>query len=41
VSDAAWGSAQDRLGPSGVVELSTLVGYYTLLAFVMNAAGAG
>ena len=41
VSDATWGSAQDRLGPSGVVELSTLVGYYTLLAFVMNAAGAG
>ena len=41
VSDATWGSAHDRLGPSGVVELSTLVGYYTLLAFVMNAAQAG
>ena len=41
VADEAYGEALDRLGASGVVELSTLVGYYTLLAFVMNAAGAG
>jgi len=41
VSDEAYGQALDRLGESGVVELSTLVGYYTLLAFVMNAAQAG
>ena len=41
VSDATWSSAHDRRGLAGVVELSTLVGYYTLLAFVMNAAQAG
>ena len=41
VSDEAYGSVLERLGASGVVELSTLVGYYTLLAFVMNAAQAG
>ncbi|MCY4422666.1 MAG: carboxymuconolactone decarboxylase family protein [Acidimicrobiaceae bacterium] len=41
VSDEAYGQALDRLGASRVVELSTLVGYYTLLAFVMNAAQAG
>lgn len=38
VSDATYGAARDRLGTSGVVELSTLVGYYTLLAFVINLA---
>ncbi len=38
VSDAAYAAARDRLGTSGVVELSTLVGYYTLLAFVINLA---
>ena len=38
VSDAAYSAARDRLGTSGVVELSTLVGYYTLLAFVINLA---
>jgi len=36
VSDATYSAARDRLGTSGVVELSTLVGYYTLLAFVIN-----
>lgn len=41
VSDSAHAAAEDRLGAAGTVELSTLVGYYTLLAFVMNAAGAG
>lgn len=41
VSDAVYGAAESRLGPAGVVELSTLVGYYTLLAFVMNATEAG
>lgn len=38
VSDTAYAAASDRLGTSGVVELSTLVGYYTLLAFVINLA---
>lgn len=41
VSDAVYGSVLERLGTPGAVELSTLVGYYTLLAFVMNAAQAG
>jgi len=41
VSEVTWRSTQERLGLSGAVELSTLVGYYTLLAFVMNASGAG
>ncbi len=38
VSDAAYSGARERLGTAGVVELSTLVGYYTLLAFVINLA---
>ena len=38
VSDAAYDAARNRLGTSGVVELSTLVGYYTMLAFVINVA---
>ena len=38
VSDAAYAAALRRLGTAGVVELSTLVGYYTLLAFVINLA---
>lgn len=36
VSDATYRAVRDRLGTSGVVELSTLVGYYTLLAFLLN-----
>ena len=40
VSDPRYAEAVDRLGSAGVVELTTLVGYYTLLAFVMNAAEA-
>ena len=41
VPHSVYESVLERLGPSGAVELSTLVGYYTLLAFVMNAAQAG
>jgi 4-carboxymuconolactone decarboxylase len=41
VADATYSAAEDRLGADGVVELSALVGYYTFLAYVMNAAGAG
>ena len=38
MSDAAYTAARDRLGTAGVVELGTLVGYYTLLALVINLA---
>ena len=38
VSDAVCEAVRHRLGTSGVVELSTLVGYYTMLAFVINVA---
>lgn len=40
VSDATFEAARAHLGDKGVVELSTTVGYYTLLAFVMGAVGA-
>lgn len=40
VSDGTFAAAVERLGESGVVELSTVVGYYTLLAFVMGAVDA-
>ena len=39
VSDDIYHAAEDALGTGGVVELTTLVGYYTMLAFVMNVAG--
>lgn len=32
LSDAAWARTVDALGEAGAVELTTLVGYYTLLA---------
>ncbi len=38
-ADNTFARVQQRLGDAGVVELSTLVGYYTLLAYVMNVAG--
>jgi 4-carboxymuconolactone decarboxylase len=41
VSDRAFGAARDRLGDAGVIELAALVGYYTMLAFAMNAVEAG
>lgn len=41
VSDAVYAAAETRLGAAGTVELATLVGYYTLLAYVMNATEAG
>lgn len=40
VSDETFAAAIDRYGEAGVVELSTIVGYYTLLAFVMGAVDA-
>lgn len=39
-SDAAYAAASERLGTAGVVELTTLVGYYTMLAFAINVAEA-
>jgi len=38
VSDATWSRVVDRFGEQGVVELTGLCGYYTLLAMVMNSA---
>jgi len=38
VSDAAYHAALTLVGPSGVVELAALCGYYGLLALVMNVA---
>jgi 4-carboxymuconolactone decarboxylase len=40
VSEATFAAARDHLGDSGVVELSTTVGYYTLLGYVMGACDA-
>lgn len=40
VAEATHGAALAALGVQGVVELATLVGYYTMLAYVMNVAGA-
>lgn len=38
VSDQAYAAARDLLGTAGVVELTTLAGYYTMLAFAINVA---
>lgn len=38
VSDACWSRAMQLLGEQGTVDLLGLVGYYTMLAMVMNAA---
>ena len=38
VSDPTWGRAVERLGEQGVMDLVAVVGYYTLLSMVMNAA---
>ena len=40
VSDEMYEEAEAALGTSGVVELTALVGYYTMLSYVMNVAGA-
>jgi 4-carboxymuconolactone decarboxylase len=36
VDDGAWASAVEHLGEAGAVELTTLVGYYALLAMQMR-----
>jgi 4-carboxymuconolactone decarboxylase len=38
VGDALWARAVERFGEPGVVDLTTICGYYALLALVMNAA---
>jgi len=38
VSDATYAAAVQRYGEDGVVELTSVVGYYALLAMVMNVA---
>lgn len=40
VSDETFRTAEDALGTEGVIELATLIGYYTLLGYTMNVAGA-
>lgn len=37
VSDAAYQRVLDRLGVAGVVELTALIGYYTMVAMTLNA----
>ncbi|HVR30697.1 MAG TPA: carboxymuconolactone decarboxylase family protein, partial [Thermoanaerobaculia bacterium] len=36
VSDETYGAASERFGESGVVELVTLLGYYTLVSMTLN-----
>jgi 4-carboxymuconolactone decarboxylase len=38
VSDATWAEAVQAMGEQGVVDLLGIVGYYTLLSFLMNGA---
>jgi 4-carboxymuconolactone decarboxylase len=38
VSDATWAAAIAHFGEQGAVDLSGIVGYYTMLSIVMNAA---
>ena len=38
VDDTVYAAARELLGEAGIVELSALCGYYTLLAMVMNVA---
>ncbi len=40
VSDALFAQMVEMLGTEGTVELTATVGYYTMLAYVMNVAGA-
>ena len=37
VSDATYADALARFGERGVVELTALVGYYTMVAMTLNA----
>jgi 4-carboxymuconolactone decarboxylase len=37
IADAYYEKAKQRLGVVGVVELTGLIGYYTFIAFALNA----
>jgi 4-carboxymuconolactone decarboxylase len=37
VSDATYGAALTRFGAQTVVELTALIGYYTMVAMTLNA----
>lgn len=37
VGDAAYGAVRERFGVAGVVELTALAGYYTMVAMTLNA----
>jgi 4-carboxymuconolactone decarboxylase len=39
VSDATYAAARDSFGVKGVVELTALVGYYTMVSMTLNAHG--
>ncbi|MDR7040458.1 4-carboxymuconolactone decarboxylase [Methylobacterium sp. BE186] len=41
VSDATFASAEERFGKPGVVDLTAICGYYTLLAMELNTARYG
>lgn len=38
VADRTWQRACERFGEAGVVELATLVGYFAMVSWIMNAA---
>jgi 4-carboxymuconolactone decarboxylase len=38
MDDATWAAAHTQLGEQGVVDLTGIVGYYTMLSVVMNGA---
>ena len=38
VGDAAFAQAREHFGEAGVIELVAFVGYYTMLAMILNAA---
>jgi len=40
VSDGTFAEAHELLGTSGLVEATATIGYYTMLAYAMNACGA-
>ena len=40
VSDATYEAAVQEFGEQGVVDLITLIGYYTTLAMILNVAQA-
>jgi 4-carboxymuconolactone decarboxylase len=40
VSDRTFGAVHELLGTPATVELMLVVGYYTMLSYVMNGAGA-